>query len=270
MQAFAAAVNERGDRQFQLAVEGVLLRDRERVRLNQGIMEPGHVLVPHTDTVHGIEPDPCSGLRLPVSYGRPDIVRMLTQRGDQFSGSTVKHAFARFPFAVLILPGVVCDIADTVLRIKEKFQIRDKILHGVPGRGRRKAGEAVITVMFDVVIPAQAAVLTEHRPAAFFRHLNDGAAFDGLVTAPEPFPEPFTLAGVIAAVVPGPIIPDGAGIALLLERHAYGDPVGTGKFGYVYGLEGRENIGFHVLCSFRSVCTGVVAVRNTPVVIGKP
>ena len=65
-------------------------------------------------------------------------------------------------------------------------------------------------------------------------------------------------------------IPDGAGIALLLERHAYGDPVGTGKFGYIYGLEGRENIGIHVLCSFRSVCTGVVAVRNTPVVIGKP
>ena len=59
------------------------------------------LLVPHTDTVHGIEPDPCSGLRLPVSYGRPDIVRMLTQRGDQFSGSTVKHTFARFPFAVL-------------------------------------------------------------------------------------------------------------------------------------------------------------------------
>ena len=163
---------------------------------------------------------------------------MPAERFDQFGSRSVIHTFARLPFAVLILPDIIRDIADAIIRLKQQFQVGDEILHGVPCSGRGEAGKAAVTVIFDCVVPSHAAVLAEHRPAPVLRHLNNGAAFDWVSAATKALPQPVALTGMISAVVPGPVVPYGAGVTLLLKRHADRDPVGTGQFRYVYGLEG--------------------------------
>ena len=90
-------------RQFQLAVKDVLLGHGERVGLDQGEAEPGHVVVLHAFTVDGVESDPGADLRLPVTDRSPDIVRVLLQRGDQFRGRAVIDALARQPLMFLLV-----------------------------------------------------------------------------------------------------------------------------------------------------------------------
>ena len=108
-------------------------------------------------------------------------------------------------------------LAHAVVCVKEQFEVGDEVCGRAPRVGSRESVETVSTVIFDGVIPIEASVFAaEGSPAAFLRHLDDSAALDGSAGAVKAVPLAFALAGMIAFVVPGPVVPYGAGVALLL------------------------------------------------------
>ena len=142
---------------------------------------------------------------------------MLFERCDEFPGGAIVHALARQPLAFGVLPHIIRDIAHAVVCVKEQFEVGDEVCGRAPRVGSRESVETVSTVIFDGVIPIEASVFAaEGSPAAFLRHLDDSAALDGSAGAVKAVPLAFALAGMIAFVVPGPVVPYGAGVALLL------------------------------------------------------
>ena len=118
MKAFAPAVNQRGNRQFQLTEHGILLSDGQRVRFHQGKPESCYVVIFHAVPVQRIEANPCAGIRFPVPDRGAQVVGMFFQRCDEFPGRAVIDPFARYPFIIGILPDIIRHITDPFFRVE--------------------------------------------------------------------------------------------------------------------------------------------------------
>ena len=244
MKTLAPAMNECCNRQFQLTEEDILLGDGKRVGFHQRILELGDVLVFHALAVQWIEPNPTAHLRFPVTHARSDVIGMLLEGCDQLPCRTVVHALTGQPLTIAILPYVARDIAHSVSRIKQQREIVDQILHGIPRIGRRKSVEAVVAVIFDGVVPCHRS-LSARSPTALFRNLHNRATLDGSGRAAKARPLLFAFAGMVTRISLTPIIPNGAGKALLLECHAYGNPCGAVNLRNVDVLQSRQDILVH-------------------------
>ena len=230
--------------QFHPAEEDILLGDGKRIGFHQGILELGDVVVFHALTIQRIEPNPTAHLRFPVTHGCSDVIGVLLEGCDQLPCRAVVHALTGQPLALAALPYVARDIAHSVSRIKQQREIVDQVLHGIPRIGRRKSVEAVVTVIFDGVIPCHRA-LSARSPTALFRHLHNRATLDGSGRAAKARPLLFAFAGMVTRISLTPIIPNGAWITFLLECHTYRDPCGAVNLRNVDVLQSRQDILVH-------------------------
>ena len=244
MKALAAAMHQSRDRKFQLAEEDVLLGDGKCVGFHQSILELGDVLVFHAFAVQRIEPNPAAHFGFPVAHGRSNVIGVLLEGCDQLPCRAIIHALAGQPLALAVLPHVARDISHPVIGVEEQGKIFRQILHRIPRIGRGKAVETVVAVILDGVVPGHRS-LSAGYPAALFCHLHNRAPLDGSGRAVEARPFLLALPRMVARIVTAPIVPDGAGIALLLERHAYRDPCGAVNLRNVDALQGRQNVLVH-------------------------
>ena len=92
-------------------------------------------------------------------------------------------------------------------------------------------------------------------------------AADGSGRAVEPCPLLFAFPRMVARVVLAPIVPDGAGIALLFERHAHGNPCSPVNLRHIDALESRQNVSVHVIfLQSRYIHGGSHALGHPPMV----
>ena len=100
MKALASAVNECGDRKFQLAEYDILLRNRERVRLYKSKAELCDIFVLYAVSIERIETNPGTDFGFPVADCSANVIGMLFKRCDklpQLCGHTRPCSAAIYP-----------------------------------------------------------------------------------------------------------------------------------------------------------------------------
>ena len=229
MHTLSGGGDKRGNRKLLLSVNGDLLIHRHAVRFHQRKAETGHVLIAHTFAVQRVKANPRARFRLPVAYGRTQVIRIPVQGGDKLPGGAVKYTLAGYPLAVLVLPRVIGDVAHMVIRIEKGLQVQNQILGRLTGHHR--VGLTAAAVVFDDIIPVHDAVGSgKGRPAPVLRHLYNRRARYRRIAAVKGIPAPGTLAGVITPSVPAaPLVPYGKVIAFRFQGHADPDPLVMGQ-----------------------------------------
>ena len=224
MEALTAGMNQTGNGKLQFAVHGILIRHRHGIRLYQSKLKSSDVIVFDTFTIHRIEANPGTDLRFPVADGCTHIARMFPQRRNQFPGGPGEYTLCRYPSTFAVLPHIACDIAYKVIFLIQGFQISNQFLGGIPGIRCRILCKS-ISIIHDGIIPVHGRSFTVRCPTTISCHLHDGATLNGRIASAKGTPFPFTFTGMVSAVTPGPIVPNGAVITFCLQGHSYIDPV---------------------------------------------
>ena len=119
----ASAEDQSCNRKIQIGISLILLVDAHSIRFDQRISASSDIFIFDAFSVHGIEPDPCSGLVFPVSDCSAEIARVFVQSINYLFCSLSVHSFFREVFSVVIFPDVAGHIRDILVRFKQRFQI---------------------------------------------------------------------------------------------------------------------------------------------------
>ena len=130
MQAFLAAVYQRRARQLQLVDDGVLRLDVQAVAFHQSVAVLRHVVVFATLTIQRVEAYPCAGLRVIISYDRPNVSAAVGQGFDQLTGRAVPAPLCgQIPPIAHPASG---DKTHIFRGLEQRFQVFDQLTGGVP------------------------------------------------------------------------------------------------------------------------------------------
>ena len=255
MERFLTGVDERGDGKVHLADDRVLLRELHRVRFDERVPVLGHVLVFDAFSVERVKADPRADLGIVVAEHGADIAAAAGELFDELSRGAITGACRRH-VPIILLPRFR-NVTDVVVRVEERFEIRDQIADGIPRLVRRFDELAIfkvcgvndLDVVVDLVIPFEGAISASgafRLPSSAFRHVDDGTDGDrGVPPAFERLPLPSAFARMIPVIGAAPLVPERAWEAAGLQRHADLRPFVIVAFG---GIDVLQHVGDVVKC----------------------
>ena len=265
MNGLAAAVYEAGNRQLQLLICCQLLLNGEHIRFDQRVSESSHVAVGCSFTVQGIKANPRTNVRFPIADGRPEVIRVLGKRCQQFSSGTAEHSTQRLPASVIGLAHVSGDVPDILVLLIQSADILYQFLSRLHGR-RGRVCASFSAVVGNGIVPVHSTCALEGLPAAQLGQLHNRRTGNRCAASVKGVPLAGTFAGMIAIIIVAPIVPHGAGIALMLKSHADIHPFLIAEIAHVQcGQRGQKQIVHTNISLTGHIGCGIEAVRQLPV-----
>ena len=191
----------------RISVDPLLFFPGQRVRLDEHMAVRGYVSVGLALAVQRVDPDPRAAVRAVGADYRLNVFGV-SQPPDKLGRLHGEVGVDGLEPAVVVGPDLRGK-ADELIRLKHGFQIADERL-----RGRK--------------LPRVLKIRECGNPAVLSCHGANGANGDGAIAALEGRPAPGAIALDIALIVPGPVIPHGALVSGVLERHADTEPLRVG------------------------------------------
>ena len=255
VERFAAGVDQGGDGQLQLPQDGVLLPQLRLVRFHQGEAQIRHVVVSHALAVQGIEADPGAGLGIWIPQHRAQVAAAAFELGLELARRPVEVP-SRGKQASVLVPDLG-HIAHVLIIVEEHVQVGQQLLSRVPGLRLPDLHllhpallhHHLLVSGADGVAPVQLVPGGSRAPAPLLCHLHQGPRRDGHGSPLEAVPLAEGLSRVIAPRIPAaPLVPDGAGIARLLQRKAHGQPLGVVHLPRIQILQQLVEIQIVIVC----------------------
>ena len=130
MERFFTGEDQAGDRKIHLPDDRVLLLELHRVGFDQRVPVFGDVLVLDAFSVERIEPDPRADLGIVVAEHCADVALAAGELLNEFACRSVACARRRH-ILIVLFPGFR-DVSDVIVRVEERFEIRDEIVDRIP------------------------------------------------------------------------------------------------------------------------------------------